>query len=66
MEKGEGVIPVVVLYEDRPDIFIESSAMKNRHVCDEIQIIIDLFSSGVGRDEAIKYYRDSIWKTEKV
>jgi hypothetical protein len=65
MEKGEGVIPVVVLYEDRPDIFNESSTMKNRHVCDEIQIIIDLFTSGIGRDAAIKYYRDSIWNTEK-
>lgn len=40
--------------------------MKNRHVCDETQIIIDLFTSGIGRDAAIKYYRDSIWKTEKV
>jgi hypothetical protein len=65
MEKGEGVIPVVVLYEDRPDIFNESSTMKNRHVCDEIQIIIDLFTSGIGRNAAIKYYRDSIWNTEK-
>jgi len=65
IEKGEGVIPVVILYEDRPDIFNESSTMKNRHVCDETQIIIDLFTSGIGRDAAIKYYRDSIWKTEK-
>lgn len=66
MEKGEGVIPVVVLYEDRPDILIESSTMKNHNVCDEIQIIIDLITRGIGRDAAIKYYRDSIWKTEKV
>ena len=65
MEKGEGVIPVVVLYEDRPDIFDESTMMKNRHVCEETQIIIDLFTSGIGRDAAIKYYRDSIWKPEK-
>jgi len=40
--------------------------MKNRYICDETQIIIDLFTSGIGKDAAINYYRDSIWKTEKV
>lgn len=65
MEKGQGVIQVVVLYEDRPDIFNESTKKRDHYVCDEAQIIIDLFTSGVGRDAAIKYYRDSIWKPEK-
>jgi hypothetical protein len=64
LEKGEGVIPVVLLKIDRPDVFLESKKIENVNVCEKIQIIIDLYSSGIGRDAAIKYYRDSIWKTE--
>lgn len=64
LEKGEGVIPVVLLKNDRPDIFLGSKTIENVNVCEKIQIIIDLYSSGIGRDAAIKYYRDSIWKTE--
>lgn len=62
-EKGEGVIPVVLLKPDRSDIISESKKVNNVNICEKIQIIIDLYSSGIGRDAAIKYYRDSIWKT---
>jgi hypothetical protein len=60
MEQGEGSVPVVVLKQDRPDI-MEQSMMKDGHrICDKIQVVIDLYSSGVGRDAAIRFYRDAI------
>jgi len=62
-EKGEGVIPVVLLKTDRPDILSDSKNVNNVSVCDKMQTIIDLYSSGIGRDAAIKSYRDLIWKT---
>ena len=63
LEPGEGVVPIVILSQDRPDI-MEQSIIKNRNrVCDRVQVIIDLYSSGVGRDAAIRFYRDTIWKT---
>ena len=62
LEKGEGVIPVVLLKTDRPDILSEANTVNNVNVCDKVQIIIDLYSSGIGRDAAIKYYRDLTWK----
>ena len=64
LEKGEGVIPVIVLKPDRQDILKNSIKLNNQKVCDKIQLVIDLYSSGIGRDAAIKFYRDSIWKTE--
>ena len=42
----------------KPDYnFILDNRIKidNNYVCDNIQIIIDLFSSGIGRDAAYKY-----------
>ena len=64
LEKGEGVIPVIVLKPDRQDILKDSTKRNNQKVCDKIQLVIDLYSSGIGRDAAIKFYRDSIWKNE--
>ena len=64
IERGEGVIPVVLLKTDRPDIISNSKLMNNVSVCEKIQVIIDLYSSGIGRDAAIKSYRDLIWKKE--
>ena len=63
IEKGEGVIPVVLLKTDRSDIMSDSKMVNNVNICGKIQLIIDLYSSGIGRDAAIKYYRDGIWKT---
>ena len=64
IEKGEGVVPVIVLKPDRQDILKNSIKRDNQKVCDKIQLVIDLYSSGIGRDAAIKFYRDSIWKSE--
>ncbi len=64
IEQGEGVVPVNILKPDRPDIMKNTTTINNVPICDKIQIIIDLYSSGVGRDAAIKYYRDTIWKHE--
>jgi len=64
IEKGEGIIPVFILKPDRPDIIKNSLIRNNQNVCDKTQVIIDLYSSGIGRDAAIKYYRDTVWKKE--
>ncbi len=63
LERGQGVIPVVLLKPDRPDIFTESKEKNTVSVCEKIQIIIDLYSSGIGRDAAIQFYRDQAWQT---
>jgi hypothetical protein len=55
MEHGEGAIPITLLKPDRSDILNESNEINGFHVCDRIQIIVDLFSSGLGRDAAIKF-----------
>lgn len=62
LEQGEGAIPVVVLRPDRPDIFSNSTNIKDVSICEKMQVIIDLYSSGLGRDAAIKYYRDMVWR----
>ena len=64
IEKGEGAIPVIILKSDRPDILTDSVTMGDYQVCEKIQVIIDLYSSGIGRDAAIRFYRDSIWKNQ--
>ncbi|MCW4012511.1 MAG: hypothetical protein NWF07_05900 [Candidatus Bathyarchaeota archaeon] len=63
LEKGQGVIPVVILKPDRPDIFKESKEIQSVSVCEKIQIAIDLYSSGIGRDAAIQFYRNQLWRT---
>lgn len=55
IEHGEGAIPITLLRPDRPDILNESREINGYQVCDRIQIIVDLFSSGLGRDAAIKF-----------
>jgi hypothetical protein len=62
LEKGEGTISVVVLEPDRPDIFSNLIVENNINICEKIQVIIDLYSSGLGRDAAIKFYRDLLWE----
>lgn len=63
IEQGEGAIPVAVLKPDRPDIMGQSMVRAGNRVCDRIQVLIDLYSSGLGRDAAIRFYRDMIWKS---
>jgi hypothetical protein len=55
IQKGEGPIPVVVLKPDNDSILKQTLLFNNYYICDKIQIIIDLFSSGIGRDAAYKY-----------
>ena len=62
LEKGEGTIPVEILNPDRSDIFLNSTPLNNTNLCEKMQVIIDLYSSGLGRDAAIKFYRDIIWQ----
>jgi len=54
VERGEGSIPVIALRPDRPDVLQEARKSQGVYVCDRIQVAIDLFSSGIGRDAAIK------------
>ena len=55
IQKGEGPIPVVLIQPDSCCILNNRKKVDNVYVCDDIQIIIDLFSSGIGRDAAYKY-----------
>ena len=64
LEKGEGAIPVIVLKPDRPDIFLDSFRINDTVICEKMQVLIDLYSSGLGRNAAIRFYRDMIWKGE--
>lgn len=54
VERGEGLIPIIALRSDRTDIFQKASKIQGMYVCDRIQVAIDLFSSGIGRDAAVK------------
>lgn len=55
IERGEGAVPIIILKPDRPDILARSREIKGYGVCDRIQIIVDLFSGGLGRDAAMKF-----------
>ena len=55
IERGEGAVPIILLKPDRPDILARSSEIEGYGVCDRIQIIVDLFSGGLGRDAAMKF-----------
>lgn len=55
IEHGEGPITLFLLTPDRTDILTEAKKVKGFSVCNEPQIVVDLFSSGVGRDAAIKF-----------
>jgi len=55
MEHGEGVIPVTLLEPDRLEILAESREIDGLKACGRVQIVVDLFSSGYGRDAAMKF-----------
>jgi len=54
LEFGEGVIQVVVLKPDRGSILGKAREVRDVKVCSREQVIVDLFSTGFGRDAAIK------------
>jgi len=55
IEHGEGPIALSLLAPDNLDILSGSREIEGFSVCDKPQIIIDLFTSGVGKDAAIKF-----------
>ena len=55
IEHGEGAIPITLLKPDRPEILVNSHEIDGLRACDRIQIVVDLFSSGYGRDAAMKF-----------
>lgn len=52
--EGNGPISINLLPTDHPNILDNSIEVKGFSVCSRAQVIIDLFSSGLGRDAAIK------------
>jgi hypothetical protein len=55
IERGDGAIQVIALRPDLENIIYNRKKVNHIYVCDKIQIIIDLFSIGTGRDAAIKF-----------
>ena len=53
--KGEGPIPIVFLEPDHKFILNDVESINNFIICDKAQILIDLFSSGIGKDSAYKF-----------
>ena len=51
---GRGPITLNLLYPDHPSILEDIKEMEGFWVCSPIQVVIDLFCSGSGRDAAIK------------
>jgi hypothetical protein len=43
-----------LLHPDQQDIFEEATDIERFSVCSAVQVVVDLFCSGVGRDAAIK------------
>ena len=52
--KGNGPISINLLSTDHQDILDSPVEMDGFSICSKAQVIIDLFSSGLGRDAAIK------------
>jgi hypothetical protein len=52
--KGNGLISINLLSTDHQDILDSSVDVEGFSVCSQAQVIIDLFSSSLGRDAAIK------------
>lgn len=51
---GQGPIVLNLLYPDHRDILEETKQVDEARTCSPIQVAIDLFCSGAGRDAAIK------------
>jgi len=53
--RGQGPITLSLLYPDQQDILNETKIIDEFSVCSPIQVVIDLFCSGIGRDGAMKF-----------
>ena len=51
---GRGPITLSLLYPDQGGILEETRNLEGFSVCSPVQVVIDLFCSGVGRDAAIR------------
>ena len=51
---GRGPITLSLLYPDQRGILEDTRNIEGLSVCSPVQVVIDLFCSGVGRDAAIK------------
>ena len=51
---GRGPITLSLLCPDQRDILEETRNLEGFSVCSAVQVVVDLFCSGVGRDAAIK------------
>jgi hypothetical protein len=57
IEAGQGPIPVIFLKIDNEDIIEESIKKDDKNVCDKVQILIDLYSSDLGKDAAYDFIK---------
>jgi len=55
IQKGQGPVTVNLISPDHPSIFKETEKIEGFSVCAPLQVVIDLFCSGVGRDAAMKF-----------
>jgi len=53
--RGQGPITLSLLHPDQQDILNETKIIDEFSVCSPIQVVIDLFCSGIGRDGAMKF-----------
>jgi hypothetical protein len=54
IQQGRGPVTVNLISPDHPSILKETEKIKGFSVCAPLQVAIDLFCSGVGRDAAMK------------
>lgn len=57
LESGQGPIPIIFLKVDNNDILEHRNMIKDKYVCDKTQVIIDLFSSGIGKEAAYQFLK---------
>jgi hypothetical protein len=53
--RGEGPIPIIFIEPDHKFILNDVEKINDFIICDKAQILIDLFSSGIGKDSAYKF-----------
>lgn len=54
IQHGQGPVTVNLIPPDHPSILRETKKIEGFSVCAPLQVVIDLFCSGVGRDAAMK------------
>jgi hypothetical protein len=55
IEHGEGPVQIFLLNPDKKYILANSVEANGFRVCEKFQIIVDLFSSGIGKDAAMRF-----------